>query len=359
MRRMHWTASLSCLLFTGFVVACSDDDAGLTSPQDFGGPSTTRSAPFAPGEGAGLTRAGSLRLATTDCTFTTIGTTMRLDADCTTDATIFVPNGFTLDGRNHTITAVDPPADHFRGAVVQNAGTTAHVKNLGVTASGLANVCDAGNDRLRGIMFEGASGTIEKNHVFDLRQVASGCQEGNSIEVRNAPFDGTHPNTQTVVIANNAIEDFMKTGIVTNGDVDARIEHNGIGPSANQDHLAANSIQVGFGAIGAVQYNDAAGNSWCCADAAATGILVFDADGADVHHNDVDGNADVGIFFELSDGGAIQHNKVYESGPDGFYDIGIGDYGVGNDNRHNDVCGYDTPYDGNTGTLNKVCNKKL
>jgi len=34
-----------------------------------------------------------------------------------TDATILVPNGFTLDGANHTITAMDPAGDlvEFKG----------------------------------------------------------------------------------------------------------------------------------------------------------------------------------------------------------------------------------------------------
>src|SRR6266540_3206520 len=81
--------------------------------------------------------------ATTTCTFTTSAATMTLDADCTTDQTILVQDGFTLDGAGHTITAVDPAGGHFVGAVVKNGGTTAHVTNLGVTASGLANVCDA------------------------------------------------------------------------------------------------------------------------------------------------------------------------------------------------------------------------
>jgi len=35
---------------------------------------------------------------TTTCTFTTVGSTATLDGDCTTDATILVPNGVTLDG---------------------------------------------------------------------------------------------------------------------------------------------------------------------------------------------------------------------------------------------------------------------
>ncbi|MGH9877475.1 MAG: right-handed parallel beta-helix repeat-containing protein, partial [Nitrososphaerales archaeon] len=69
-----------------------------------------------------------------------------------TDATITIPDGYTLDGAGHTITAVDPPSGHFLGAVVANAGATAHVKNLHITTSALLDVCDAGADRLRGIM---------------------------------------------------------------------------------------------------------------------------------------------------------------------------------------------------------------
>ncbi len=55
----------------------------------------------------------SVSEATTTCTFTTSGFTNTLDADCTTDETILVPNGFTLDGAGHTITAQDPSGGHF------------------------------------------------------------------------------------------------------------------------------------------------------------------------------------------------------------------------------------------------------
>ncbi|MFO7546389.1 MAG: hypothetical protein R6W77_12930, partial [Trueperaceae bacterium] len=66
----------------------------------------------------------NLGLTATGCTFVDDGTVMTLTADCTTDATIFVPDGYTLDGAGFTITAVDPAGDHFRGAVVANAGVT-------------------------------------------------------------------------------------------------------------------------------------------------------------------------------------------------------------------------------------------
>lgn len=106
---------------------------------------------------------------------------MTLDSDCTTDATILIPDGFTLDGKRNMITAQDPPAaGHFTGAVIQNGGLTAYVIDLVVVANNLANQCDAGADRLRGIMFEGAPGSILHNTIAGINQGASGRQEGNA-----------------------------------------------------------------------------------------------------------------------------------------------------------------------------------
>jgi hypothetical protein len=153
-------------------------------------------------------------IAATDCTFTNKGATMSLDADCTTDATILVLDGWTLDGRGYSITAVDPDGGHFTGAVVMNEGFTAHVTNLVVQASDLINVCDDGADRLRGIMFDGASGSITRNTVQSINQGLSGCQEGNAIEVQNG-----YPGIVTVEITHNDVENYQKGGIICNGDV--------------------------------------------------------------------------------------------------------------------------------------------
>ncbi len=312
---------------------------------------------FAPGSADRVSPDGrGLRPAANDCDFKVKGDKWELQGDCTTDGTIFVPDGVTLDGKGHTITAVDPAGDHFRGAVVKNAGSTAHVKKLVVTTDGLANACDSGADRLAGIMFEGASGSIEHNTVIGINQGPSGCQEGNAIEIRNAPFDGTHPNTQSVEVKHNQVDAYQKTGIVANGDVDVSIEHNKMGSSATQANLAANGIQLGFGATGTIEHNKMDGNQWLGpSDFAATAILVYLSDGGDVSHNKIGGNSDIGIYY-FADGGSITHNKVEDSGPDlGHYDIGIGDWGTGNVNEHNKVCGFDTPYSGNPGTKNKTC----
>ena len=298
-------------------------------------------------------------IAATTCTFTTVDSTMTLDGDCTTDATILIPDGFTLDGAGHTITAMDPGGGHFLGAVVKNEGSTAYVKNLTVTASGLADVCDGAgppDNRLRGILFDGASGSITHNTVTGINQGASGCQEGNAIEVRNAPFDGTHPGTITVEIAHNKLSDWQKTGIVANGDVDVSIHHNAIGASATQDNLAANSIQFGFGALGSAINNNVDGNQWKgTSDFAASGILVFLADTVNVSNNNVGGNSDVGIFV-VSDGGTYDNNRVFDDGPDhanSSYDIGFGNYG-NNSVTNNKVRGFDTSYDNVTDGKNKV-----
>ena len=274
--------------------------------------------------------------------------TIKLTEDLVVTETFLIPDGYTLDGKGHTITAMDPPGGHFTGAVVMNEGSVAHVKNLTVTASNLANVCDAGGDRLRGIMLEGASGSIEHCTVTGINQGPSGCQEGNAIEVRNEPFDGTHPATVKVKIEHNKIYDYQKTGIVCNGDVDAEVKKNTIGASATQENLAANSVQFGYGATGSVEDNKIDGNQWMgTSDWAATAVLIYLADGVKVNKNKIKGNSDIGVYFYGNDG-KVEKNKIEDEGPDhpnSGYDIGLGDYGENNKISKNKIKGFDTPLD--------------
>ena len=195
------------------------------------------------------------------CAFSISGSTITLLNDCTTDQTILVPDGKTLDGAGNSITAVDPTGGHFLGAVVKNEGASASVENLEITASRLANICDAGDSRLRGILLDGASGSITNNRVIGLRQVGSGCQEGNAIEVRNAPFDTTGADV-TANISANTVSAYQKTGIVVNGSVQATVTNNvvvGLGPV---DYIAQNGIQVGFGGSAFIRGNTVTGNSY-------------------------------------------------------------------------------------------------
>lgn len=292
---------------------------------------------------ATYTLLGTPTQATTTCTFTDdVGTMTRfLDGDCTTDETLFVPDGWTLDGQGHTITAEDPPGDHFRGAVVQNAGSEAHVTNLGVTASALDNVCDDGDDRLRGIMFDGASGSIIGNDVEGINQGQSGCQEGNGIEVRNAPFDGTHPDTQVVDISHNLVDMYQKTGIIANGDVDVGITNNFVGSARLEDFIAANSVQAGFGAFAAVNNNEIIGNEWDGASSfAATAVLIFSAEDVNVNNNVIRGDGgeiatDVGVLALFSATVNVMNNDISRDAEQAGEkdDFGVGVWFFDNDGK--------------------------
>ena len=187
-------------------------------------------------------------------------------------------------------------------------------------------------------------------------QGPSGCQEGNAIEARNFGSGAS-----SVEIAQNDVRNWQKTGIVVNGSVNGHVHHNRVTPSATQANLAANGLQYGFGASGLAEHNDIGLNSWCCADASATGILLYDTAPGSVtvrRNNLMDGNADVGIYI-LGDGVTVDNNRVFESGPDGAYDIGIGDYGAGNKVTNNKVTGFSTAYDGPSTDHGRGSNKVI
>jgi parallel beta-helix repeat protein len=214
--------------------------------------------------------AGSVPAAN-NCAFTTHSREMTLTANCTTDATIFIPNGFTMDLNGKTITGVDPVGGHFLGAVVRAGGAAAAIENGTITVSGLTDFCDSGDNELRGVLFAGASGSISSLHVIDINQGPSMCQEGNAIEVRNF---GDSAATSRVTIDSNTISGYQKTGIVANGNADVTVTDNtvtGSGPIATN---AANGIQVAYGATGMVKRNTVSDNSYSGPDNVSVGILL-------------------------------------------------------------------------------------
>ena len=220
--------------------------------------------------------------------------TWTLIGDCTTDVTIQIPPDGAVEGNGHTIRAIDPPLG-FRGAVLKaSSGSTANVNNLGVTTSLTdAYGCFGGDDRLRGILFDGASGNITNSRVITIKRgLSSGCQEGNGIEVRN--FDGT--GTKTVVIDNNVVRDYQKNGITANGDVAVTITSNTVQGAGRVDYIAQNGIQFGFGATGTVVGNSITDNFYTgcsnrdaaktgCTPYVAAGLLLFDIDPSSIRRS--------------------------------------------------------------------------
>jgi len=278
-----------------------------------------------------------------ECAFTQGVARWTLQRDCTADQSIVIPDGVTLDGNHHTIVAVDPANGFFHGGVVVNGGASANVINLAITAVMLADICQAGNDRLRAIYFDGASGVIRGNTIVNVNKPASACQEGNGIEVRNR--DVRTPAV-TVEISSNVVEGFQKTGIIASGNVEVTVRGNSIGPSAAQAQMPANGIQIGPGAWALVEGNTVAGNSWGGSNAVATAILLLQSGrGTVVRGNSVIGSADVGIYV-MSNGVRVEQNRLIDSGPDTSSDIGIGNYGDGNEFEGNAIRGFGTKSQG-------------
>ena len=295
------------------------------------------------------------------CTYTTVKKTMTLNGNCTTSTSIVVPNGMTFDGAGYTITAVDPGPGGFTGGVIQNGGASANVTNVTITTSGLAIVCHSGAARLRGILFDGASGSITNVKVLNINQGPSGCQEGNAIEVRNF---GTSATTIRVTIDGNTATGYQKTGIIANGDVEATITNNvvdGLGPVG---YIARNGIQVGFGASGLVKRNQVSGNSYTGTSTVSGGILVVGGPGyfgdfcvnVQIDKNVVTGN-DVGVFLSQYEADfsapatatniKVVNNEISNDAQNNFiYQAGVSDVGNNDKIIANNISG--AGYDPNT-----------
>ncbi|WP_375769604.1 right-handed parallel beta-helix repeat-containing protein [Archangium gephyra] len=234
------------------------------------------------------------------CLFSLEDGRLSLAADCTTDATLLIPDGYTFDGAGHTVTVVDPPGQAFKGAVIRNRGATARVRGVTVTASGLKDLCFLGAEGLRGIWLEGASGEVVDSEVNGLlKGTDSGCQDGFGIEVSNGdasrgPF--------RVEVLRNRVSAFLKNGIVASGAVEVTLADNtveGGGPVAS---VARNGILVHNGARARVTGNRVSGNAYTGASATGTGIVVKVDPGAPlVSGLVVEGNTftdnDIGIYL--------------------------------------------------------------
>jgi len=67
------------------------------------------------------------------------------------------------------------------------------------------------------------------------------------------------------------------------------------------------------------------------------------APGTEVRGNVIAGNADVGIYI-LADDVRVERNRLTDSGTDGAFDVGIGNYGQHNVFEGNSISGFYIPY---------------
>ena len=219
------------------------------------------------------------------CNVSVSGTTITLLSNCNTDRTLSIPNGFTVEGNSYTVTAVNPASGSFLGAVIRAGGTSAIVNNITIATANLTG-CQDGVTGLRGILFEGAGGSITNNTIRDINRGPSGCQEGNGIDVTN--FGGT---TQfTVLVTGNTVTNYQKTGIRANGNVAATINNNivtGLGPVS---YIAQNGIQISRSATATIKNNTVSGNFYTGPDWVSCGLLFYQAGGVKASANNLFSN---------------------------------------------------------------------
>jgi hypothetical protein len=275
---------------------------------------------------------------------TTSGITVSLTQDCSTTAPLTpVPNGFTFNGNNHTISFSDPPGGHFSGAVLTNAGASMNVENVTIAGppSGLAVPTDC-SLLLFGILFGpgaagapgvDASGTVNNvrvENVFQMPTTAFGsCQVGHAIRANAFVSD------QKVTITNTTVTGYQKGGLTASGaGMTMVVSNSTVGPPASlEGFIAQNGVQFG-GSSGGTSGSISNSTIWGSGDQAAgpggstsgTAVLLFTAKNVTVDHNTITGpKTDLGISVTANSTNiTISFNKVGRTAPDTPDPAGIG-----------------------------------
>jgi hypothetical protein len=190
---------------------------------------------------------------------------------------------------------------------------TSRVSISGLTVDGVNNGVSQCAPDLIGILFQNASGELNRIAVRNFKLAASlnGCQSGTGIFVQSG-----NGGVSKVEIDRCTVHDFQKNGITADekGTV-ATIRRNvvtGIGATTG---AAQNGVQIGFGAAGSILGNVVTNNVWapCTAiatcTAVATNILVTQSDDVEVSGNTA-GIGQVNIFVQ-GNNAAIERNETF------------------------------------------------
>ena len=182
------------------------------------------------------------------CAGTTSGTTFTMSADCDTTAPLTVPDGVTVDGAGHTITAHDttPASGSLNGAVLTNAGASMTIEALHIVGTFEA-VPGCGRTNLWGIYFNNASGTVSNVTVEGITE-SSGCNVGRAIYAA-----ATAP--QTLTVTGTTVSGYQKNGVQTTGPVTLNMSGSTIGPPANLHGIIAQNGLFTNGVSGTVSGN--------------------------------------------------------------------------------------------------------
>ena len=251
--------------------------------------------------------------------------TFTLIADCgEVTSPLTVPDGYTVEGGGHVITATDPVGVSFNGGVVTNAqGPGAHlmhVNNVIIQAVGFAfHGCafpPGGPGVQVGLFFDDADGTATDVIVRNITQ-HSGCQTGNGIRA-----NARAGIARTVTLTHVTVTGFQKNGVTGSGQMTLNVGGNStIGPPDALPGLnSTNGVQYGDGGAGGTF----TGNTVIGAGAGtppdgtnSTGILLSSAANVTIANNTITGaGTDIGIAVSNSTNVTISNNAVGRTAPD-------------------------------------------
>jgi hypothetical protein len=263
------------------------------------------------------------------CAGATSGTTFTLSADCDTTAPLTVPDGFTVNGAGHTITAHDPgPGVPFDGGVLTNdpTGHSMNIEDLTIKGTGFA-VDGCAASTLNGIFFNDAGGSVRDVVVQDIT-IHSGC--GTGIGIRANATAGV---ARTVTITNAAVSGYSAGGLIASGLMTMTVSASTVGPpeALSPGTISQNGVQyggVGANAEAGGTMTDSViyGSGFGDASDVGTAVLLFGAAGVTLLGNTITGaGTDAGVDVEANSTGVlITRNDIGRTAPDSPDSFGIG-----------------------------------
>jgi hypothetical protein len=274
------------------------------------------------------------------CNFKVSGTTMTLAADCTTAAAITIPDGFTLNGNGHLITAVDPGnGQFFSGPIVTNGGTTASVKNLLIDTPAFSSCGPVS----QGIAFSGASGSITGNTILHIGAQYCTIAQNTGILVTNST---------SVIVSSNRVVFTYGSALSVSGGGTVNVTGNEFSTS-----LCCGTVVSLSGVAGSFANNS------LDSDAVYQTALQLDntAPGFKVLSNNINlrsGAAMNSGIYVGSDAAVINGNRVFNWSLNPSTATGINNVGVANSASNkitnNEVRCYGMPFANTSGNRNSI-----
>ena len=201
-----------------------------------------------------------------------VGGVITLTGDCDTTATLTIPNGVTLNGAGHTITAHDvtPGTPSIDGAVLTNAAgaTSMSIENLTIMGNFTPGVPGC-RGTLNGISFNGAGGSVTNVTVTGISEHSSNCQVGRAIVA-------TGTAGQTLTITSTTVTDYQKSAIQATG-MTMNVSGSFIGPPTSGIPIGQNGLLYLDGSTGTTSGSTIYGSGFGSAANANAAVLMLSA----------------------------------------------------------------------------------